>query len=91
MDGVSQVGGHVEQVAGNERSWGTLEGPFRPTGEDLDESVGCRRVFRQFLSGGEAEQDKALGTGAEERPADDAVWGELGFVGERDAFQFAGL
>lgn len=86
FDGMGRVGRHVYEIAGLEGVQFAAEQELALARQNLDEGVLGGGVLRQFLPLGEAEQHYAGGRRAQQGPADNAVGGELGFVGQGEDF-----
>lgn len=86
-----QIRRHVKQVARFQLVRFSGEEKFAFAGQYLDERVLGGSVLAQFLPGGKTEQDDATIRRAKNGAADDAVFREFGFVGERKDFLRAGF
>ena len=80
---MGQVGWHVKKIAGLQVVRLAVEGEFTFTGQYLYNRVLRRGVFGQFLAFGKTEEHGARIVGAQQRAADDAVGGKLGFFRQR--------
>ena len=83
LHGVRQVGRQVQQITGLQQARLARQRKLALARKNLNQGVlgGC--VFRQFLAGGKAKQNRAGVGRAQERPADNAVRRKPGFVRQR--------